>query len=177
MSAILDDSGFRSAGEIDGLVPREYGLYALRLATDAALPEPFDGVLNSRTSRLVYIGEARTQTLHRRLLGNELRARGNGTFFRSLGAVLGYLPPAGSLAGRSRQQNYCFAPDDRDAIIGWINLHLEVSWIVLPQADVHDAEVGLIRKHAPLLNLKDNQLALAELRALRERCRSVASTG
>ncbi len=42
------------------------------------------------------------------MLGNELRARGHGTFFRSLGAVLGYLPPKGSLKGKSNQNNYTF---------------------------------------------------------------------
>lgn len=176
LSGLLDDSGFRAAAEIDDTVPREFGLYALRLVAEATLPDPFGSILSSRSSRLVYIGEARTQTLHRRLLGNELRARGNGTFFRSIGAVLGYLPPAGSLAGHARQQNYRFAPNDRDAIIGWINQHLEVNWIVMPQAEVHAAEVGLIREHTPLLNLKDNPLALAELKLLRELCRSVAAT-
>lgn len=177
LRALLEHSRFRPAGEIDELVPQEFGLYALRLREGATLPEPFGAMLESRGSRLIYIGEARTQSLHRRMLGNELRARGNGTFFRSIGAVLGYMPPKGSLAGRARQQNYRFAPEGRDAIIAWINAHLEVSWVVLPQAEVHAAEVGLIREHTPLLNLKDNPLALPELKRQRELCRSVAASG
>lgn len=94
-STLLDDDSFRSASDIDQLVPDNYGLYAIRLRTGATLPDPFGAVAKERGPRLIYLGEAQKQTLLARLVGNELRAKGNGTFFRSLGAVLGYRPVPG----------------------------------------------------------------------------------
>ena len=123
----------------------------------------------------MHIGQAEKQTLLKRLLGNEVRARGNGTFFRSFGAVLGYRPPPGSLAGRKRSQNFRFSPADRDEIVSSTNTLLEVSWITLPPCSVHVTEVELIREHTPLLNLQANPRALGELPALRLLCRDIAS--
>lgn len=114
---LLAEHSFNSAGIIDIAVPDDFGVYAIRLATIAELPQPFQSLLDQRDTRLVYIGQAEKQTLLKRLLGNELRARGNGTFIRSIGAVLGYRPPFGSLAGRTRVQNYRFSPVDRIAIV------------------------------------------------------------
>ena len=104
----FDEASFRPSGCWDADIPDEYGVYAIRLAAGSTLPEPFGRILHQRGDRLIYIGKGEKQTLLVRLLGDELRAKGNGTFFRSLGAVLGYRPPQGSLAGR--QQNYRFAP-------------------------------------------------------------------
>lgn len=172
---LLQDGSFLSAGEIDAIVPAEFGVYAIRLRSGATLPEPFRSLLEGRATRLIYIGQAEKQTLLRRLLGNELRARGNGTFVRSIGAVLGFRPPYGSMAGRVRVQNYRFAPTDRAAIVEWINANLEVSWTTHPQLEVHDVEVTQIREQTPLLNLQDNPRALPELKALRAECRMVAA--
>jgi hypothetical protein len=174
--SLLDETSFRPAGDWDADIPDEYGVYAIRLAEGSKLPEPFGRILHQRGDRLIYIGKGEKQTLLVRLLGNERRAKGNGTFFRSLGAVLGYRPPQGSLAGRRRQQNYRFAPLDRDAIVNWINRSLEVSWVVLAQNDVRRAEVGLVKRHRPLLNLQENPRALPELSAVRALCRQVAVT-
>ncbi|MGR6742073.1 GIY-YIG nuclease family protein [Microbacterium arborescens] len=170
---LLDDGSFRSAGEVGPLVPNEFGVYAIRLRGGATLAEPFFSVRDGRD--LIYIGQAEKQTLRKRLLGNELRARGNGTFFRSIGAVLGYRPPFGSLAGRARMQNYRFAPTDRNAIVNWIDANLEVSWAVLPQSEVQEAEVALIRENTPLLNLQHNPRARSELALLRANCRAIAA--
>lgn len=172
---LLAEHSFNSAGTIDAAVPNEFGVYAIRLRVGSTLPEPFESLLAPRDTRLIYIGQAEKQTLLKRLLGNELRARGNGTFIRSIGAVLGYRPPFGSLAGRARVQNYRFSSADRIAIVEWINASLEVSWAVLPQDEVHGTEVALIRKHTPLLNLQDNPRALPELSALRAECRAIAA--
>jgi hypothetical protein len=172
---LFNERSFRSAGEIDADVPDDFGVYAIRLRTEAELPEPFQGLFEVRSTRLIYIGQAAKQTLLKRLLGNELRARGNGTFIRSIGAVLGYRPPFGSLAGRARIQNYRFAPADRVAIVDWTNANLEVSWAVLPQTEVHGVEVALIHEYTPLLNIQDNPRSLLELSALRAECRAIAA--
>ncbi|PPL19212.1 hypothetical protein GY24_07060 [Microterricola pindariensis] len=175
LERLLEDESFRSAGSIDGNVPDAFGLYAIRLHRDAILPEPFGSELALRASRLLYLGEARTQTLRGRLLGNEPRARGHGTFFRSLGAVLGYRPPLGSLLRNANQRNYRFAPADEQAIVEWINTNLDVSWVTL-ESEIHANEVALIREHTPLLNLEDNPRPLLDLKELRALCCRIAGT-
>ncbi|KZE42053.1 GIY-YIG nuclease family protein [Microbacterium sp. T32] len=169
---LLKESSFRPAGDIDADVPNEFGVYAIRLRVGSSLPEPFESHLASRRSRLVYLGKA--TSLSKRMLGNELRGRGHGTFFRSIGAVLGYRPAAGSLVGKANQYNFSFVAKDRARIVAWINAHLEVSWAIVPQTDVRAVEKALILEHLPLLNREGNPLALAELDTLRIECRTIA---
>ncbi|QPE05511.1 hypothetical protein IT882_05705 [Microbacterium schleiferi] len=170
---LLEDGSFRPAGEIDAIVPNDFGVYAIRLRVGSSLPEPFPTHLASRRSRLIYIGKA--TSLLKRMLRNELRGRGHGTFFRSIGAVLGYRPVAGSLVGKANQYNFSFVAEDRARIVAWIDENLEVSWAVFPEPDVREAEKALILKHTPLLNLDGNPLALAELDALRIERRTTAA--
>lgn len=180
---LADDSGagllsayrFRSAGLVDADVPDAFGLYAIRVRDIGALPEPFRSIAERRGSTLIYVGEATGQTLRRRFLRNELRGRGHGTFFRSIGAVLGYRPGRGSLIGKENQRNYRFSESDTAAIVEWINGNLEVSWVAL-DGGIHAHEVELIRVHTPLLNLRDNPRALPELAALRAECCAIATT-
>lgn len=172
---LLDPSQFRSARGIDADVPDQFGLYAVRARSIDALPEPYRTIARDRGSDLIYLGEATGQTLRKRFLGNELRGRGHGTFFRSLGAVLGYRPPIGSLAGEANQRNYRFSPADTAAIVDWINTNLDVSWVAFDEG-VHAAEVALIRTVRPLLNLKDNPAALPQLSELRAHCCAIAQT-
>lgn len=169
---LVADASFRPAGSIDSDVPPSSGVYAVGLRSGAALPEPFESVLKARPSRLIYIGEA--TSLKRRMLGNELRGRGHGTFFRSIGAVLGYRPQASSLATKRNKRNYTFTQPDVASIVVWINGNLEVSWREVPLTHMHTEESSLIAKHTPLLNLKGNPLRLAELTELRSLCRTIA---
>lgn len=170
--ALLHEDRFQIAADIDSLVPNAPGLYAIRVVDIQVLPELFGEEARRRDDQLIYIGEAKT-SLRTRFLNQELRARGNGTFFRSLGAVLGYRPAPGTLADNTRKQNYTFAPVDERAIVEWINANLEVSWIPLGEL-IHETEVDLIRTHGPLLNLDGNPRALGELRDLRRLCREIA---
>lgn len=139
----------------------------------SALPEPFKTHSEKRGHDLIYLGIA-TESLRCRFRDQELRARGHGTFFRSVGAVLGYRPPAGSLAGKSNTRNYRFAPTDAQAIIGWINANLLVNWVEFSGAHAAE-ESALIGKHLPLLNLQRNPAALPELSALRAECVRIAN--
>lgn len=173
--ALLAPASFRSAADVDDLVPNRFGLYAIRVRDIAVVPEPFQSHAVQRGSHLIYLGEATGQTLRSRFLRNELRGRGHGTFFRSIGAVLGYRPIPGSLAGRANQRNYRFTPADSIAIVDWINENLDVSWVTFDDG-VHTTEVTLIAKHTPLLNLRDNPQALLELKALRSLCCQIAAT-
>ena len=68
MATILDDASFRLASEIDLIVPDHFGVYAVRLALGSTCPEPFETMLSSRRTRLVYIGKA-TSLKKRMLIG------------------------------------------------------------------------------------------------------------
>lgn len=173
-AVLLEPTAFRLAGAIDSEVPDRPGLYAIRVRDRSALPEPFRSFCESRGHDLLYIGIART-SLSRRFLGQELRARGHGTFFRSLGAILAYQPLVGSLIGKRNSRNYTFAPAGNRAIIDWINENLLVNWV--EYSGPHAAEESiLIRKHLPLLNLQGNPVALPELSALRAECVLIANS-
>lgn len=97
------------------------------------------------------------------------------TFFRSLGAVLGYRPPAGSLAGAKHQRNYRFSPQDTAAIIAWIDAHLRVRWLTLPKVAAEPYGPQLIAQLRPPLNLKGNPDGLPALRAARKECQGIAA--
>ena len=170
---LFNNTSFQHAGAIDQIVPSAAGVYAIQLQIDSALPEPFASFLNARATRVIYIGKA--TSLNSRMLGNELRGLGHGTFFRSIGAVLGYMPKAGSLADKVNMKNFSFEQHDRDAIIEWINTNLEVAWKTMPAADIPALESALILEHTPLLNLHGNPRALVELKNLRSECREIAS--
>ncbi|OAZ45757.1 hypothetical protein A9Z40_01255 [Microbacterium arborescens] len=174
-ASLLNDEGFRPAGSIDPEVPDRPGLYAIKVRDQTALPQPFCDLLNSRGSGLIYVGIAST-SLRERFLGQELRARGHGTFFRSIGAVLGFRPPLGSLVGMANGRNYTFAARDNEAIIDWINANLIVNWIEFAGAHGME-ESALLRAHTPLLNLQGNPAALPLLQALRAECVRIANAG
>ena len=170
---LLDGASFQRAGAIDQIVPSASGVYAIRLQVDSALPEPFASLLDARATRVIYIGKA--ASLNSRMLSNELRGLGHGTFFRSIGAVLGYRPRSGSLADRANKNNFSYEKHDRDAIVEWINSNLEVTWRVVPPAAVPAIESALILEHTPLLNIQGSPSALVELTRLRRDCRQSAS--
>lgn len=171
---LLAREAFRSAADVDGEVPDLFGLYAIRIRDVSCLLSPYREAAVARGTDLLYLGEATRRTLRHRFLRSELRGKGHGTFFRSIGAVLGYRPPAGSLIGKTNTRNYRFSPADTHAIVDWINRHLEVSWVALDVDDIHRMEVALIRAHRPLLNLRDNPAALPELSELRRWCSRIA---
>ncbi|GGG66216.1 GIY-YIG nuclease family protein [Epilithonimonas arachidiradicis] len=147
-----------------------YGLYSLRLKEKCLLPKPFQQFLSEREHQIIYVGKAQGQTLKERL-NQELFAKGHGTFFRSIGAVLGYLPEAGSLHGKSNQNNYKFIKEDQKKIIFWIENNLEIAVF---KTSNFEEEKHLICKLKPLLNDSHNPLALAELRMAKDKCRITA---
>lgn len=171
-AVLFHDASFRLAGGAFHLAPEAPGLYAIRIIDFAVLPEPFRGMAEQRDDRLIYIGEA-TFNLRKRL-GQELWAKGHGTFFRSVGAILGYRPARASLINLANKRNYTFATLDEDAIVQWINRNLEVSWLKLA-GNVHETEAHLIRECGPLLNISGNPRKLPELIAVREECRRIAN--
>lgn len=154
------------------LVPGGSGYYAIYVDDASALPAPYSDVPACRGTRLLYLGIA-TKSLLRRLVEEDLRHQRPSTFFRGIGAIMGYRPPIGSLAGKSNQNNHRFSASDTGLAVDWINDHLSVNWIEESRA-VAATEKALIRAHRPLLNTKHNPDALASLATLRLECRAVA---
>ena len=60
---LLDDRSFRPTGGIDGIVLDEFGVYAIRLRSGAAIPGPLQSHLNGRATRVLYSRRAEKQTL------------------------------------------------------------------------------------------------------------------
>ncbi|MBZ0247438.1 MAG: winged helix-turn-helix domain-containing protein [Cyclobacteriaceae bacterium] len=169
---LMNDKNFRPAGSIDSLVPDDPGLYCIRISNPQVFNPTFAKVLEERNHNIVYIGMA-TQNLSKRFLGQELRAIGHGTFFRSLGAVLGYRPEPGSLKNKKNQNNYTFSETDKKKIITWINQNLLVNWVAV-EGNLSAIEDKLIKVYLPLLNISKNPGALKELIELRGDCKRIA---
>ena len=169
----MNEKNFRSAENIDNLVPHTSGLYCIRIANINKLPKPFNTSLADRGHNIIYIGIA-TESLKRRFLNQELRANGHGTFFRSIGAVLGYRPPKGSLTTKANKHNYKFSATDEQKIIKWINDNLVVNWVEY-SGEFEMIETELINKHRPLINLSKNPSALKLLTDLRKECVKIAN--
>lgn len=168
----LMEGTFKKAGSIDPLVPNQTGFYCIKLAAGAQLPKRYQEHLNTRPHAIIYIGKAEGQTLKKRFLGQELRAKGHGTFFRSIGAVLGYTPEKGSLATAKIKNNYTFKPTDEAKIISWINANLEVNWVTY--TGDFSIEKDWIKKYTPLLNDTHNPKRLTILKEDKANCRAIA---
>lgn len=169
----LTTGNFKKAESIDNLVPDQSGFYCIRLIEGSKLPERYQKHLNKRKHSIIYIGKAEGQSLKKRFLGQELRAKGHGTFFRSIGAVLNFLPDKGSLLHSKNKNNYTFNPSNEKKIITWINQNLEVNWITY-DGDF-SIEKEIITRYCPLLNDSHNPVKLMELKEDKAYCRAIAN--
>lgn len=170
---LMDESKFSIAKDIDEVVPIKPGLYCIRIKNINVLPEPFRTELENREHNIIYIGIA-SQSLNKRMLNQELRANGHGTFFRSLGAILGFRPPFNSLSEKKNKRNYKFSASDENKIIDWINENLLVNWIE-KNSGWEETETALILKYKPLLNIANNPAVIPELSRLRKECVDIAN--
>ena len=141
------------------------GLYCIKIRKGVPLPPKFGKV---REDGIIYIGQA-SKSLKKRFWEQELNHRSAATFFRSMGAILGYLPPKGSLYGKSTR-NYKFSPEDTEAIKKWMRQSLFVNWIALGNEHLDEAEEYLIGKYRPLVNIDNNPAASEALKAARKHC-------
>ncbi len=156
---------------VPGNVPA--GLYSIFIDEPDNLPHPFDTYLKQKNPSLIYVGKAR-DCLKVRLVQQDLRHKSPSTFFRGIGAILGFRPPKGSLVGYKNRNNYIFNEADTAEIIEWINQHLSVRWVELDLCSVEANEPIAIHTLRPLLNTTHNPEALPELAALRKECRQIA---
>ena len=149
----------------DSSVPDVSGLYCIKLRKGVVLPAKFGKV---REDGIIYIGQA-SRSLKKRFWEQELNHKSAATFFRSLGAILGYLPPKGSLYGKATR-NYKFSPEDTDAIKKWMRQSLLVNWIPFGTSQMDTVETNLIIKYRPLVNIDDNPTPSEALKAARKHC-------
>lgn len=168
---LIDNNNFKRISQLNKKVLDMQGLYAIRLKEGSKLPSKYQTILESRGSMIIYIGKAE-KTIGQRL-EQELEHKSPGTFFRSVGCVLGYLPIKGHLIGRVNQNNFKFSKNDTEEIINWLEKNTEVS-IVAFEGKFDLIEGKLIEKHTPLLNINKNPLRLRELIDDRKRCKDIA---
>lgn len=170
---LLNEKFFKKAATIDEIVPKVPGIYIVRINVNNALPAEFRKQQIERGHNILYIGIA-TTSLKSRFLNQELRARGHGTFFRSVGAMLGYTPPKGSLISKANKRNYKFSAESEREIISWINKNLIVHWSECEES-LEELESVLVSKYRPLLNIAKNPSALEILQTLRRKCVDIAN--
>jgi len=170
---LMNENNYKNANSIDKMVPDKPGLYCVKIKDIKKLPAPFSSELKERNHNIVYIGIA-TQSLNVRMLNQELRANGHGTFFRSLGAVLGHRPPQGSLIEKKNKRNYKFNSSDERKIIKWINENLKINWVEYNR-DFETIEGSLISTYKPILNISKNPNSIPRLSELRKECVEIAN--
>jgi hypothetical protein len=173
VSQLRNDAPLITAIGAEKSVPDIPGLYSIFVDDPDNLPPPFKEYLKRKKTRMIYLGKA-TKSLQVRLVEQDLRHMRASTFFRGIGAVLGFRPPKGSLIGKKNQNNYRFSNEDTEGIIKWINNHLSIRWTELTVGSIEENESTAINTLRPLLNTAHNPEALPELAALRDQCRTIA---
>jgi hypothetical protein len=150
-------------------LPEKPGIYAIFIDHPDSLPEPFRSCLEKRGNQnLIYVGQA-AKNLRTRVWKQECLHQKPGSFFRSVGVILGYISSRGG-------KNFEFDDEDKVKVIEWIKQHLSVGWTTgIEGATIDHAEMTLINQSCPLLNLKHNPQRLSRLRKLRSRSRHADS--
>jgi hypothetical protein len=161
------------AREAEELVEDKYGLYSIVIDDPRHLSDPFSRYMTEKDHKVIYLGKAEKQYFSKRLVENDLRHKGQGSFFRSLGAVLGYRPEKGSLVGKANQNNYRFNPSDTPEIVTWINNLLSVRYLQL-ESDEIALELKIIDSLRPVFNIKGNPDVLQDLLDARRACKEIA---
>lgn len=171
---LLNGENFHMAGLIPEVaIPKKPGLYCIRIADIKSLPDGYREAMFERGHDILYIGQA-SKNLFVRCWEQELHHKSPATFFRKVGAMLGYRPSKDSLAGHSNQNNFKFKPTDTDKIISWIETNLLVNMVVCSSKVLDSVEQNLIARHKPLLNGKHNPETLSQLERDMQECRRIA---
>lgn len=168
---LLAAGNFRQYNDLDSITLSKNGFYCLRLKENSKLPDRYQLILDKRKFKYLYIGKAEGQNLGERL-DQEIEHKGPGTFFRSIGCVLEYLPIKGHLKGHSNQNNYKFSTTDTAEIVEWLISNIEIS--IVEYNSSFEIEKEFINKYCPLLNYNHNPMKLQELKEDKDNCRKIA---
>ena len=171
MNDLIDIKNFRPLVDFKNFDLNIKGLYALRVKDVSILPNLFKNELVSLDTTLIYIGKGE-RTIRQRLL-EECQGKGHGTFFRGIGALLNFKPERGSLIKMKNKNNYCFSNINRDKIVEWMNVNLDLNFIRI-DSNIEQIEKQLIQLHSPILNSTHNSKKSQALAALRKSCREYA---
>jgi hypothetical protein len=172
LSDPFSNARFCDFGKLDAAILNQTGLYCIRLRDNVKLSVRYNCILDKRGNKIIYIGKAQGQSLKERL-SQEVFHTSPGTFFRSIGVVIGFTPIPGHLKGKSNQKNYKFSKSDTKAITDWLIENTEFAVHPVVNKDF-SIEKDLIKKYCPLLNDTHNPLTLAELKTDRKKCREIA---
>ncbi|KUO57874.1 MAG: hypothetical protein APF84_18435 [Gracilibacter sp. BRH_c7a] len=123
--------------------------------------------------KLIYVGEAKGNGGLLTRFRQEFRQEGRGTFFRSIGAVLGETPRAAQNEGEIR--NYVFEGEAKERIINFIEETMGVQYESLDDAPIIITDEPEIRMKKPILNIKHNPLPSQFVNSRRDRCRQIAA--
>ncbi|WP_312907034.1 GIY-YIG nuclease family protein [Tissierella praeacuta] len=169
--SLVSKNNFKGILQLDNRILGKKGFYCIRLTEKSKLPNRYQSILEERQYKFIYIGKAEKTLMQR--LEQELEHKSPGTFFRSIGCVLGYSPIKGHLIGKSNQDNFKFSKEDTSKIISWLKENVEIS-IVEYEGNFDLIEGELISKYTPLLNIDKNPSKLQELINDRKRCKNIA---
>ena len=173
-NSLLEKKYYRTVASIKSEVPVSPGIYSIR-ADGPNIPSIIREELHFRKSNLLYVGVA-TISLKKRLLDQELGAKGHGTFFRSIGSVLGYKPEKGSFRSKKNKRNFIFKRKDISEIINWINYNLIINFVEYDGDDLKNVETEIIKKYSPLFNISKTPNKFYYLVKLRENCIKIANS-
>lgn len=169
-NSFMDYNNFKRVNSLSKeSIPTSTGLYAICIDDENYLPNPFSNEIKKRNHKLLYIGISK-DSLRIRLWESELHCHKPATFFRSMGAILGFTPEPGSL--RSNSRNYKFSKENQLFIEQWMADHLLVNF-VSADSNLEDIEKQLIVNYKPIINLRDNPYKMHELENLRNKCVSI----
>lgn len=162
----LVKGNFLSVNAIDSSqIPQTPGLYCIKIRKGVRFPHNYGKI---RDDGIIYIGKA-SKSLRSRLWEEELKHKRPATFFRSIGAMLGFLPPIDYLYGRT-SRNYKFCDSDECQIRKWMDCSLFVNFIQVEPDKLGSIEKAFIRNYAPLVNIQHNPNASDYIKAARKRC-------
>lgn len=172
LNTLMYPQSFEPASNLnESLIPDIPGLYAIRIKDISMLPHPYKDELQNRGHNILYIGKA-TKSLRDRLWCQELNHKSPATFFRSIGAILGYRPIKGSMYGKNTR-NYKFSKEDTSKIRLWMTDNLLINTRIL-RDNIEDVESALIREYKPIINISKNPYKMEILSELRDECVRIA---
>lgn len=169
---LMNESKFKSVSDLSASeIPDAPGLYAIRIKDVHKLPSVFSKELNKRGHNLLYIGIA-SESLLERLWKQELNHQKPATFFRSIGAMLGFRPVKGSLFGKNTR-NYKFDTESTEKIRCWMKENLLVNYYVISD-NLENVEKQLIYDYKPIVNIENNPNKMSIISDLRHQCVEIA---
>ncbi len=169
---LKDENRARKVKELsEDHFPSTPGVYVIRIDNIKALPSVISEELKKRKHNILYIGIA-SKSIRKRLWKQELHCyKGAATFFRSIGAILGYRPKPNSLSPSS--YNYKFSTEDKYNIISWIESHLLVDFVESNE-NLKEVESELIKEFIPVVNIAKNPYRLEYVSSSRKECIDIA---